>query len=577
MDFRPLLLGLLLWCPALLANTEATMDEINTLLYQYPQQANEQLLQLEQKLKQTPADEQTQLRLSMLKCFTQLELGEFQAAINLAQWGEARAKQLGLEQARPYFMSCLADAYSGFNDLEHAMPLLDSAVFLARHQQQPQALVMALRFRGQEDTENDNFSSAIEDLRLALDAYDDIMKQEQHWAWPPKAYVLAAMGNLLYVSGDLERGLEYNQKGLEDPAAQGKIRQVLLLNSARIAATLKNNSLSASLLKQAKQLLPEIKSAQQLAISYAIIASIEFELGDVSNAENIALVALNTFEQQGSELHAMRTRRLLAEVYLQQGKLQQASEQLEKVENTAYKTNSYYELKVALTMLAQSKARAGEFKSAYALMERAAEATAKANANANTAQLLQYKARLAQQSAASTQAELIEENLQQKYRFNWLYTIMLMLTLILVIVALALFIRSSRPVTTPQQVTNDGAFSGMELLEHAMQHAKRGNYPLSVILLSLVVEDAQTLEQLRSQLELSLRETDSILALHADEWLILLPYTSHKGLERVMTQLNPLLAPTARVAGHASLQQFDSSTSLLKRASCRGLSQSSLA
>ncbi|QSX41148.1 GGDEF domain-containing protein [Shewanella cyperi] len=577
MDFRPLLLGLLLWCPALLASTEATMDEINTLLYQYPQQANEQLIQLEQTLAQAPADEQTQLRLSALKCFTLLELGEFQAAINLAQWGDANAKKLGHEQARPYFQSCLADGYSGFDDLEHAMPLLDSAISLARHHQQPQALVTALRLRGQLDTDNENYGSAIEDLRLALDAYDDVPSQRQHWTWPPKPYLLAAMGNLLYSSGDLTRGLEYNQQGLEDDTAKGKIRQVLLINSARAALTLKNYNLSASLLKQAKQLLPEIKSTKDLATSYATIASIELELGDIGNAQDMLRLALNTFDHENNSLNAMRVHRLLAKSYLMQGQQKQARAELETVIKITEDKERYNELDIALTMLAQTYADAGDFKSAYALSQRAATAAAKANTSTNAARILQYKARLAQQSTANTQAELIEEDLQQKYRFNWLYATMLMLTLILVAVALALFVRSGRPQTAPQNAVSDKAQTGMERLENAMQHAKRGNYPLSVLLLEVSGATESQLEQLRSRLEQSLRETDAIVALGAEDWLVLLPYTSNKGLERVMAQLSPLLNTGTRAVGHASLQQFDSCASLLKRASCRGLSQSSLA
>jgi len=89
--------------------------------------------------------------------------------------------------------------------------------------------------RGQLDTNTDNFSSAIEDLRIAIDIYPDIHTQTQNWVWPPEGYVYAAMGNLLYATEDLPQAMYYAKLALKSADAQGKVRHILLRNAARIA------------------------------------------------------------------------------------------------------------------------------------------------------------------------------------------------------------------------------------------------------------------------------------------------------------------------------------------------------
>ncbi|MCD8551702.1 MAG: hypothetical protein LRY74_17100, partial [Shewanella xiamenensis] len=164
MDFRVLALSLLLWlCPLWVsANDQLDLDALTEQVYQYPTKAFAQITALEKLQGTDKYNDINRLRLSMLKCQSLLQLGENEAAINLAQLGEASAKQLKLDQARPYFLNCQADANLNYDNIQEALPLLDSAISLARRYQQPQALIDALRLRGQLDTNTDNFSSAIE-------------------------------------------------------------------------------------------------------------------------------------------------------------------------------------------------------------------------------------------------------------------------------------------------------------------------------------------------------------------------------------------------------------------------------
>ncbi|MEE2028776.1 hypothetical protein DIKCMJMK_02659 [Shewanella oneidensis] len=187
MDFRALALSLLLWLVPLWACANDQLDKLTQQVYQYPTKALAQITELEKQQQTDNTSNIDKLRLSILKCQNLLQLGENEAAINLAQMGEAHAKQLKLDQARPYFFNCQADAYLNYDNIQDALPLLDSAITLARRYQQPQALIDALRLRGQLDTNTDNFSSAIEDLRIAIDIYPDIHTQTQNWIWPPEA------------------------------------------------------------------------------------------------------------------------------------------------------------------------------------------------------------------------------------------------------------------------------------------------------------------------------------------------------------------------------------------------------
>lgn len=266
MGFHHRICGLLLWLLPLLVLAREPMDEISTLVFQYPAEAKSQIALLEDEFRHSPTTDLNNLRLKLLKCELLLEQGDNEAAINLAQMGEATAKRLGVEYARPYFIACLANAYSRYNNVQVALPQLDTAVTLAKRYQQPQALILALRLRGQLDTEAENYTSAIEDLRVALDAYEGIQNQQQNWIWPPKALTYGAMGQLMYATGDLTQARHYNNLGLEHLDSKGKVRLELLLNAAEIAIASDKDGDSADYLAQARKLLPELSTPLELAL-----------------------------------------------------------------------------------------------------------------------------------------------------------------------------------------------------------------------------------------------------------------------------------------------------------------------
>lgn len=577
MDFHRWCCCLLLWLVPLFACAQDPMDEINTLVYQYPAEAKQKIAELEEAHRRGSPSPFEELRLKLLKCELFLQLGENEAAINLAQMGEATAKRLNAEHVRPYFMSCLADAYSAYDNLQVALPLLDTAITLAKRYQQPQAMVMALRLRGQLDTETDNVASAIEDLRLALDAYDNISAQEDDWAWPPKAFVYAAMGNLLFVTHDYQQAMYYTELGLKSPECLGKIRQVLLLNASRIALRKGDITTSDTYLQEARQLLPELSTPLELAVGYATIAAIELERGNSDKAKDLLDVALNTFEQQQKQLYSMRTKRLLALIAFDKGDEKTALKLMDDAIGTAERMQVYSDLASYYLTLSKHSANQSDFKHAYEFLEKSYKAAEKAHKAASDTRMLQFKARLSQRASDATLEKLLSDNLEERSSISWMYMILLAMVLLLLALVLWQLLRhvslrkQSSEVPLPQ--------SPEQHLEYAIQHAKRGNHSLSILLLNIRDIRPVDLPALKGAIEKRLRETDMILRFSPDELLLLLPYTSNQGAELVMKQLQPVLDDCQEgkiLIGHASMHQFDTSETLLKRASVRGMSRAQL-
>ena len=584
MDFRIMALSLLFWLAPSWASTMEQMDNITQIVYQYPKEAMSQILQLEklQASESSPDAVQDQLRLSIIKCETLLQLGENEAAINLAQLGDAKAKSLHFDAARPYFLTCMADAHASYNNLKATFPLLDSAITLAKVNQQPQALVNALRLRGQLDTDTDNFNSAIEDLRIALDIYPESKTQTRNWFWPPQAYIYAAMGNLLYATGDSEKALSFTNQGLNSADALGKVRHNLLLNAAVINISLGNLDTSDRQLKEAKAMLPELDSELELAFSYAIIASIDLRRGRLDNASDLVKIALNTFEKQRKVVEAMRAKRLLAQIFFAQGKNDAAMGLMQEAIRRGTRLEQYTDLKMFYDILSQHYAKIGDYKQAYEYLEKAFEATQKSNEVINSARFIQYKARLNQQVSLQSEASQSMQQVQhtQAMQLNWAYSTLVACAAFF---ALGVFWLHHYRRRQANQLSDARAQPQAlsQQLDAILHKAKKDDYPLALLLVHTGNVAAYDLPELQHQLGLELREQDKLVMYSQNELIILLPYTTGDGAQRV---INQLLSRTeywrnhAKVTiGLATMQQFDTLVSMIKRANLNQLSKIKLA
>ncbi|MDN5499915.1 MAG: diguanylate cyclase [Shewanella sp.] len=581
MDFRVLALSLLLWLVPLWACANEQLDKLTSEVYQYPTKALAQITALE-KLQSTQSTDNKndidRLRLSLLKCQNLLQLGENEAAINLAQMGEANAKQLKLDQARPYFLNCQADAYLNYDNIKDALPILDSAITLARRYQQPQALIDALRLRGQLDTNTENFSSAIEDLRIAIDIYPDIHTQTQNWVWPPEGYVYAAMGNLLYATEDLPQAMYYAKLALKSADAQGKVRHILLRNAARIALDNGEREYSDQLEKQAKTLLPEIGSPLELAYSYAILASISLDKGKIDTAEEYISIAMNTFKQQKQQVAMMRSTRLLAQVRFAQHRDEAALTLMHSVIEQGETLKQYTDLKWFYGILSDYYHTQDNDKLAYAFLQKRFDAAELANESINNMRILQFKARLNQQGLQQLSADDPQSNptLLDELNVDWAFSTLFLVSMTLLGGAIWYFIDKQNK-HAPSPDTKSKRLAPIQQLELTLHSAKQGAYPLTLLLFNASQIRQVDLPTLIDKLQDKLREQDILLRYSMDEIVIVLPYTSARGAQRVVNQLTPTIQTSQGSSkvniGIAVMQQFDTLDSLVKRANINQLSK----
>ncbi|SIQ65603.1 Diguanylate cyclase, GGDEF domain [Shewanella morhuae] len=579
MDFRVMVLSLFLWLFPFGASAIDQLDELTELVYQYPSKAFSQLALLEKTFAASHINSDiNQLRLSVLKCQNLLQLGENEAAINVAQLGDARAKQLKLDQARPYFLICQADANLNNNNVQNALPLLDSAITLARRYQQPQALVDALRLRGQLDTDTDNFSSAIEDLRLAIDIYPDIHTQTQNWVWPPQAYIYAAMGNLLYATHDFPQAMYYTNLGIQSSDAKGKVLHIILRNAARIALDNQEFDYSDQLEMQAKILLPELGSPLELAYSYAILASIALDKGRIDTAEEYIAIAINTFKKQNQKVAIMRSNRLLAQIRFAQHQDAEALVLMHQAIEQGESLNQYSDLKGFYGIISDYYLEQDDFKQAYAFLLKRYRATELANQEMNNARILQFKARLNQQDMGPTSNDNTPEStsILQELNVDWLYSTLFLIA-ILLLGGMIWYLIDKQNNRASHADGDEPIETLVQQILSVLNNAKQGNYPLSLLIFNASQIRQVDLPSLQDELQHRLREQDKLIRYSMDEIVIVLPHTSTEGAQKVITQLVACIQPwqgSSKInIGVAAMQQFDTLESLIKRASINQLSK----
>lgn len=577
MDFRVFTLALLLWLQPFWVCADDQLERLAKLIYQNPSQAILKINTLEQEFATTEPSKQEALRLQLLKCQSLLQLGENQAAINLAQMGEAKAKKLSLDQAIPYFLNCQADAHLNYDTTQTAQALLDTAINLARRYQQPQALVDALRIRGQMDTDIDNFSSAIEDLRIAIDIYPDIRHQAQRWIAPPQAYLYAAMGNLLYATKDLSQAMYYANLALNTSDAKGKVRHELLRNAARIAFDNHERNYSDELEKQAKAMLPEINSSPlDLAYSYAILASLALDKGRIDSAEEYISISINTFKHQNKRIALMRATRLLAQIRFAQHQNEQALELMLTAIKQGEELKQYSDLDGFYGIVSDYYLAQEDFKQAHSFLVKRYQAARLANEAMNDSRIVQFRARLHQQEIQriSNEPSSSAHSILKVSEREWLYSTLFLVALALIAGSIWYFLNRQYNRTATAHA-DEPSQPPRQQVELALHSAKQGNYPLSLLLVKASHIRQIDLPVLVDQLQHKLREQDKLLRYSSDEIAILLPHTTATGAQRVSNQLAPTIqiwqGATKVNIGIAGMQQFDTLESLVKRASLNQL------
>ncbi len=568
MDFRIVMLCLAFYLAPAQADVQDKLDALNILLYHSPSKALSEINNLESITSSQKLTEADKLRLSLLRCETFLQLGENEAAINIARISEAKAKILNMEQARPYFFNCMAGAFSNYGDFRQALPLLDTSIRLSRELEQSQSLANGLRLRGIIDTQVDSYSSAFEDLNLANEIYVDTRVQKQHWLQLPLISIQIAMSQLLEKNHKYKQAYDLLEPALTEIQIVGKARLAGTIQLAHIAQ-LNQLPTSDNLIKQAKALLPELETAFELAVAYTEIAKLEFRRGNNSRAVQLLEISLNTFSKQKNTIEKLRAQRQLAEVLLATGDQGRAIKLMDQAIKTAIHTSKYSELVVCYQILSRYFADHDEFKQAYHYQVLKFTAAENEFNFIKDTRLLQLNTKLSRQRVSNAS---IDSHRPTQARFPWFKSEYILFTLLLGAALLVFTLKRKRPAT---KASIEQTLPPEVQVENLISHSKVVGLPLSLILIDPAHIFHADRPLLTSRLKQLLREQDIVINHLGEELIILLPNTQEKGVLRIIEQIKELMEPLLHgykaSIGYAKLQQHDSLSSLIKRAEIRQL------
>ena len=536
------------------------LDVISNINTQRSADAKILIDSLEQQHVQQPLANIDLLRLTLLHCFNLLEFGEFNQAIVLAKQGESNARQFKYDTARPYFIQCQAVAHQSLGNTLQEQQLTEEALRLAKRYSETQAIVNSLYARSRQNTSLENYNSAIEDLRFALDIYGEAQSQFQHWYLLPLSYIQSEISNVFFSMGEYEEALHFSELAYKDISFFGKIKSTVTLNLALINIALNDKAKVLYFLNKAESVSANIDSERDLANQYALLAIIHLYVGDYTIAEKLALSSIELFTKYQEPIYVMRIKRTLAKVYFAQHKDNQALSLLNEIIEQATELEQFSDLEEFNQIISQYYAEQNQFESAYQFQVQRFGAAKQAAAKLNNAHFMQYKARITAQSEASTPPEKPVSNINQNLTIT-------ALMILLLSVGLVLFLARK-----PQRLNNVNAQeeSQQHRIDNMLDNAKQGHYQLSMLLINISNNNIEDIPFIIPRLKNTLREQDQLFRHNTNELIIILPHASSVGAARVITQIEQVLGEWKSELkvniGMASLQQLDTFEVLVKKA-----------
>lgn len=537
------------------------LNVISNINSQRSYEAKALIESLEQQHSQQPLANIDALRLTLLHCFNLLEFGEFNQAITLAKQGEMKARQFKYDTARPYFMQCQADAHQSLGNTLQEQQLTEEALRLAKRYSEKQAIVNSLYARSRQNTSLENYNSAIEDLRFALDIYDEAQNQFQHWYLLPKSFIQSEISNVFFSMGDYEDALHFSEAAYKDTSFFGKIKSTVTINLALIHIALNDKTKVLYYLNLAENFSKDldISSERDAANQYALLAIIHLYVGDYDIAEQLAHSSIALFMKYQEPLYVMRIKRTLAKVYFAQHKDIQALSLLNEIIEQATELKQFSDLEEFNQIISQYYAEQKQFESAYLFQVQRFDAAKQAAAKLNNAHFMQYKARITAQSEASTIPEKPLNNINQNL------TIAVLIILFLFVGLMLFLVRKPKHLNIEEQEE-----SQQQCIDNMLNSAKQGHYQLTLLLLNINHINTMDLAFIIPRLKHTLREQDKLFRHNTDEIIIILPHTSPAGAARVATQIEQVLSEWKTALkvniGIAGLQQLDTFDVLVKKA-----------
>ncbi|UJL42196.1 diguanylate cyclase [Shewanella vesiculosa] len=537
------------------------LNVISNINSQRSAEAKALIESLEQQHNQQPLANINALRLTLLHCFNLLEFGEFNQAITLAKQGEMKARQFKYDTARPYFIQCQADAHQSLGNTLQEQQLTEEALRLAKRYSEKQAIVNSLYARSRQNTSLENYNSAIEDLRFALDIYDEAQNQFQHWYLLPKSFIQSEISNVFFSMGDYEDALHFSEAAYKDTSFFGKIKSTVTINLALIHIALNDKTKVLYYLNLAENFSKDldISSERDAANQYALLAIIHLYVGDYDIAEQLAHSSIALFIKYQEPLYVMRIKRTLAKVYFAQHKDIQALSLLNEIIEQATELKQFSDLEEFNQIISQYYAEQKQFESAYQFQVQRFDAAKQAAAKLNNAHFMQYKARITAQSEASTIPEKPLNNINQNL------TIAVLIILFLSVGLVLFLVRKPKHLNIEEQEE-----SQQQCIDNMLNSAKQGHYQLTLLLLNINHINTMDLAFIIPRLKHTLREQDKLFRHNTDEIIIILPHTSPAGAARVATQIEQVLSEWKTALkvniGIAGLQQLDTFDVLVKKA-----------
>ncbi|MGP1833717.1 hypothetical protein ACTTBA_11625 [Shewanella frigidimarina] len=536
------------------------LDVINNINTQSSADAKTLIDSLEQQHAKQPLANIDALRLTLLHCFNLLEFGEFNQAIVLAKQGESNARQFKYDTARPYFMQCQAAAHQSLGNTLQEQQLTEEALRLAKRYSEKQAIVNSLYARSRQNTSLENYNTAIEDLRFALDIFDEAQTQFQDWYILPKSYLQAEISNVFFSMGDIEEALHFAELTYKDSSTFGKLKFAFAINLARINMVQNDKAQVLYYLNKAETENNKNTSERDFATGNALLASIHLYVGDYNIAEKLALSSIELFTKYQEPIYVMRIKRTLAKVYFAQNKDNQALSLLNEIIEQATELEQFSDLEEFNQVISQYYAEQNQFESAYQFQVQRFDAAKQATAKLNNAHFMQYKARITAQSEASTPPEKPVSNINQNLTITALIILLLSVGLVLFLARKPQRLNSVNAQEEDQQ----------QRIDNMLDNAKQGHYQLSMLLININHNNIVDIPFIIPRLKNTLREQDQLFRHNTNELIIILPHASSVGAARVITQIEQVLGEWKSEIkvniGMASLQQLDTFEVLVKKA-----------
>ncbi|GGI83059.1 diguanylate cyclase domain-containing protein [Shewanella gelidii] len=586
MAIRLATLSLWLWCALAFAvnnadeEAKAVMDTLDALIFQDIQSASDKLANLKRLIKNENVEDITTLRATLMECLVLVESGKFKSAIEVAQTGDVQSRQLKLERARPYFLNCLAIAHANLDNYKIALPIFDSAAKLAKEYQQSDALITALYQRAQLDTFSDNYASAIQDLKNALDIYSEVKSDDIQWSRPPLALLHAAMSNLLHTTGDFKQAIVFAELSIAQEETTGMLSHILHRNISRLYFDARENKKGEqALLIATSQLSQEQFPPLVLGFSYAIISSIEFSRGNYLTAQQLVLKSQEIFKKLENNIELMRTSRLLAQIKFALGEDEHAIRLMLFAIEQGEKRHLHFDLSIFYEILAAHYEKQNQYKLAFHYLVKQQLANKKVNKKLNDTRLLQFKARLNQHhlAQAENQQSVLQQTTQKSIQLTWAYRLTFTLSLVIIILFIFSLVQRNRGLALARATASASPITREQKLESIFDNALKSRRPLSLVLLDITNIRQVDLPQRLDELKQSLRSQDLLLRYSSSQVIIALPYTTEKGAEFVSQQLSNTISnwqsDTQISIGIGSLQPFDTLPSLIKRANINRLNK----